>query len=82
MQVVSQSDDFIQRGGQSLTPDAVIRDHEGVLEKIIRSAEGQAVVLRPDRYVMAYLQRQNPSKLDEVSKLLKRKPPAPSSSFS
>ena len=82
VQVVSPSDDFIQRGGQSLTPDAVIRDHEGVLEKIIRSAEAQAVVLRPDRYVMAYLQRQNPSSSSEVSQWLKRKPPTPSSSFS
>jgi len=83
--VVSQSDDFIKRVGQSLTldvPDAVIRDYEGVLEKIIRSAEAQAVVLRPDRYVLAYLQRQNPSNNTAVSQLLKRKPPVPSSSFS
>ena len=75
VQVVSQSDDFIKRGGQNHTldsPDAVVRDHEGVLEKIIRSAEAQAVVLRPDRYVLAYLQLQNPSNNAEVSQLLKR----------
>jgi 3-(3-hydroxy-phenyl)propionate hydroxylase len=85
VQVVSQSDDFIKRVSQSLTldvPDAVIRDHEGVLEKIIRSAQAQAVVLRPDRYVLAYLQRQNPSSNAGLTQLLKRKPPAPSSSFS
>ncbi|MDO9277470.1 MAG: bifunctional 3-(3-hydroxy-phenyl)propionate/3-hydroxycinnamic acid hydroxylase [Polaromonas sp.] len=84
VQVVSPSDDFIKREGQSLTrdvPDAIVRDHEGVLEKIIRSAEAQAVVLRPDRYVLAYLQRQNSSSA-EVAQWLKRKPPVPSSSFS
>ena len=84
VQVVSPSDDFIKREGQSLTrdvPDAVIRDYEGVLEKIIRSAEAQAVVLRPDRYVLAYLQRQNSSSA-EIAQWLKHKPPTPSSSFS
>jgi 3-(3-hydroxy-phenyl)propionate hydroxylase len=85
VQVVSQSDDFILRVGRNLTrdiPDAIIRDHEGVLEKIIRSAQAQAVALRPDRYVLAYLQRQNPSTNAGLAQLRKRKPPAPSSSFS
>jgi 3-(3-hydroxy-phenyl)propionate hydroxylase len=51
--VVAQSDDFLPHTG----PDASLRDCGGTLEAILRSAGAQAVLLRPDRYVLAYLCR-------------------------
>ncbi len=51
--VVAQSDDFLTHAG----PEAMLRDCGGTLEAIIPSAGAQAVLLRPDRYVLAYLRR-------------------------
>ncbi|MDB5930294.1 MAG: 3-hydroxyphenylpropionate hydroxylase [Polaromonas sp.] len=55
--VVRQRDDFLKRPllatGQA--PDAVLRDCDGVLENILRSAGASALLLRPDRYLLAYL---------------------------
>lgn len=52
LRVVAQQDDFLR-------PEdgihAVLRDVEGSLEPILRSAGARAVLLRPDRYVLAYL---------------------------
>lgn len=55
--VVRQRDDFLQRSTASSdpVPDAELRDCDGVLENILRSANANALLLRPDRYVLAYL---------------------------
>ena len=52
--VVAQQDDFLKADGDVHT---VVRDVSGTLEAIIRSAGANAVLLRPDRYVLAYLGR-------------------------
>jgi 3-(3-hydroxy-phenyl)propionate hydroxylase len=52
LRVVAQQDDFLQ---PEVGIDAVLRDVEGSLEDILRSAGARAMLLRPDRYVMAYL---------------------------
>jgi 3-(3-hydroxy-phenyl)propionate hydroxylase len=66
IQVVSQSDDFLRLANQS-----TLRDCGGTLEAIIRSAGAQAVLLRPDRYVLAYLDRSNPSVAARLQQLLR-----------
>lgn len=53
VRVVAQRDDFLKPAGT----EATLRDCGGTLEAIIRSAGAQAVLLRPDRYVLAYLRR-------------------------
>ncbi|HEY3046121.1 MAG TPA: bifunctional 3-(3-hydroxy-phenyl)propionate/3-hydroxycinnamic acid hydroxylase [Polaromonas sp.] len=72
LQVVSQADDFLRASGAQQAPDTVLRDGDGTLEKIIRSAGAQAVLLRPDRYVLAYLNRQDPRSSAEVQQLLQQ----------
>ena len=57
--VVDQSEDFlpqaIARVEVAAAPDAVVQECSGTLGKIIRSAGADAVWLRPDRYVLAYV---------------------------
>ena len=55
--VVRRQDDFLQRAAASSgpAPDAELRDCDGVLENILRGANANALLLRPDRYVLAYL---------------------------
>jgi 3-(3-hydroxy-phenyl)propionate hydroxylase len=53
IRVVAQRDDFLKQA----QPTETLRDCGGTLEAIIRSAGAQAVLLRPDRYVLAYLRR-------------------------
>jgi 3-(3-hydroxy-phenyl)propionate hydroxylase len=53
--VLRQSEDFLHA---MLQPDAiVIRDCEGVLGALLDTAAADALLLRPDRYVLAYLPR-------------------------
>ncbi len=53
--VVAKSDDFLRQPGDVAVPDLVVQDYSGTLENILRSAGADAVLLRPDRYVLAYL---------------------------
>ena len=55
--VVCQRDDFLhhQASATERAPDAVVRDCDGVLENIFKTAGASALLLRPDRYVLAYL---------------------------
>ena len=59
IRVISKNDDFLKPSTLGLEPDAELeaelRDFGGTLEKIILSAGADAVLLRPDRYVLAYL---------------------------
>jgi 3-(3-hydroxy-phenyl)propionate hydroxylase len=64
--VVAQSDDFLQRA----ETDTTLRDCGGTLEAIIRSAGAQAVLLRPDRYVLAYLRRGDEQSIAQLRQLL------------
>ncbi|CAN7500468.1 bifunctional 3-(3-hydroxy-phenyl)propionate/3-hydroxycinnamic acid hydroxylase [Polaromonas sp. LjRoot131] len=64
--VVAQSDDFLPHTG----PDASLRDCGGTLEAILRSAGAQAVLLRPDRYVLAYLCRGDGQSIAQLRQLL------------
>lgn len=52
--VVAKSDDFLRLPGDTGVPDTVLQDFTGTLENILRSAGADAVLLRPDRYVLAY----------------------------
>ncbi|APW39607.1 3-(3-hydroxyphenyl)propionate hydroxylase [Rhodoferax koreense] len=52
VRVVAQRDDFLR---PEPGIDAALRDIDGSLESILRSAGARAVLLRPDRYVLAYL---------------------------
>lgn len=72
IQVVAQSDDFLKPAASAQAPDAVFRDQGGTLEKIIRSAGAQAVLLRPDRYVLAYISQQDPPGATRINQLLAR----------
>jgi 3-(3-hydroxy-phenyl)propionate hydroxylase len=73
IQVVAQSDDFLKPAAcaKHAAPDTVLRDCGGTLEAIIRSAGAQAVLLRPDRYVLAYLYRGNPQTTAQLQQLLR-----------
>jgi 3-(3-hydroxy-phenyl)propionate hydroxylase len=56
VRLLRQSEDFLP----TLTSDAVtpvIRDGDGVLGPLLDSAGADGVLLRPDRYVLAYLPR-------------------------
>ena len=66
IRVVAQSDDFLQQADE-----ATLRDCGGTLEAIIRSAGAQAVLLRPDRYVLAYLDRSDPQITARLQQLLR-----------
>jgi 3-(3-hydroxy-phenyl)propionate hydroxylase len=66
IQVVAQSDDFLKQADQ-----ATLRDCGGTLEAIIRSAGAEAVLLRPDRYVLAYLDRNDPHVSTRLQQLLR-----------
>jgi len=54
LRVIRHEDDFMQES----SPQVLwVRDAEGVIAKLLDSAAASAVVLRPDRYVFAYLKR-------------------------
>ena len=61
LSVVLQRDDFLKQptskptSNPEATPDAELRDCDGVLESILKNAGASALLLRPDRYVLAYL---------------------------
>ena len=52
--LVAQRDDFLPATLAAGMP-RMVRDQAGILEPIIRSADAQAVLLRPDGYVFGYL---------------------------
>ena len=52
VRVLAQQHDFLRLESGT---DAVLRDIDGTLEGILRSAGARAVLLRPDRYVLTYL---------------------------
>ncbi|MBH2009578.1 MAG: bifunctional 3-(3-hydroxy-phenyl)propionate/3-hydroxycinnamic acid hydroxylase [Xanthomonadaceae bacterium] len=70
--VVLQRDDFLKRAASATdrAPDAVLRDCDGVLENIFRNAGASALLLRPDRYVLAYLGQPGKAGSAGVQKLL------------
>lgn len=68
--VVAQRDDFLKCAG----PQATLRDCDGTLEAILRSAGAQAVLLRPDRYVLAYLCRGDSDTPVQLQQLLRGQP--------
>lgn len=54
VQLLRQDDDFLL--ARAVNPNlTVVRDCEGVLGPLLDSAGAQALLLRPDRYVLAYL---------------------------
>jgi 3-(3-hydroxy-phenyl)propionate hydroxylase len=53
--LVPQRDDFLAPPPGGGMTDARVRDVGGSLEQTIRSAGASAIVLRPDRYVLAYI---------------------------
>ena len=67
-----QRDDFLKRlaSGTGPVPGAVLRDGDGVLENMLRSANASAVLLRPDRYLLAYLGQPGPDGSAGVRQLL------------
>ena len=57
IRVVAQQDDFLPTHASDTAVEMAMRDVTGVLETILRDAGANAVLLRPDRYVLAYLGR-------------------------
>jgi 3-(3-hydroxy-phenyl)propionate hydroxylase len=62
----------ILRKHQPFLPDAlpdgiVVRDCDGVLEHLLNERHAQALLLRPDRYVLAFLR--SPGFVDEIARL-------------
>lgn len=53
--VVRRSDDFLPELADAHAGATLVRDIDGTLEALLASAGANAVVLRPDRYVLAYL---------------------------
>lgn len=66
VELISQSDDFLKPAASARLADAVCRDLGGSIEKIIRSAGADAVLLRPDRYVLAYIGKPEPLGADRI----------------
>ena len=63
---------LIVRKDQPFLPDApqdgiVVRDCDGVLESLLNEAGAQALLLRPDRYVLAFLR--SPGFTDEIAQV-------------
>nr|WP_315430936.1 bifunctional 3-(3-hydroxy-phenyl)propionate/3-hydroxycinnamic acid hydroxylase [uncultured Albidiferax sp.] len=52
VRVVAEQDDFLTTDSSA---GSVLRDVDGTIEKVLRSAGANAMLLRPDRYVLAYL---------------------------
>lgn len=72
VRVVAQQDDFLPSHAVTEAADLVLRDVDGVLEKLLRSAGASAVLLRPDRYVLAYLGRTGASDASLLAQLATR----------
>lgn len=53
--VVPRGDDFLPALAAAYPGSTLVRDCEGVLGAVLASARASALVLRPDRYVLAYL---------------------------
>ena len=70
--LVAQSDDFTVHLQVARQPDTTVRDCDGVLEKIMRSAGADAVLLRPDRYVLGYISQQEAASMNRVMELLQK----------
>ncbi|MES2398771.1 MAG: bifunctional 3-(3-hydroxy-phenyl)propionate/3-hydroxycinnamic acid hydroxylase [Pseudomonadota bacterium] len=68
--VVAKSDDFLRQPGDLVIPDLVVQDCSGTLENILRSAGATAVILRPDRYVLAYIDNHGTESYAGVQRLL------------
>ncbi len=68
--VVAKSDDFLRQPGDLAVPDMVVQDFTGTLENILRSAGADAVFLRPDRYVLAYVDPHGTQSHVRVQRLL------------
>ncbi|MFC6279815.1 MULTISPECIES: hypothetical protein [Polaromonas] len=68
--MISQGDDFITQNHAARSPDTVLRDRDGTLEKIIRSAAADAVLLGPDRYVLGYVDNRSRDSKVRVQGLL------------
>ncbi|MES2283212.1 MAG: bifunctional 3-(3-hydroxy-phenyl)propionate/3-hydroxycinnamic acid hydroxylase [Pseudomonadota bacterium] len=68
--VVAKSDDFLRQPGDVAVPDLVVQDFTGTLENILRSAGADAVLLRPDRYVLAYADSRDAQSHVRVERLL------------
>ena len=62
------------RKGESLPASSsdriVAGDADGELARLLDSAGAEAVIVRPDRYVLAYLRRDDPQSLRAVGNLL------------
>lgn len=60
--VVRRADDFLPGLAQAHPGATLVRDIDGTLEALLGSADAEAIVLRPDRYVLTYLREGAPSR--------------------
>jgi 3-(3-hydroxy-phenyl)propionate hydroxylase len=60
--VVRRADDFLPELAEAHPGATLVRDIDGTLEALFTSAGAVAIVLRPDRYVLAYLREGAPSR--------------------
>lgn len=69
--VLRRSDDFLPGLADAHPGATLVRDIDGTLETLLASAAAHAIVLRPDRYVLAYL-REGTASRQAVQGLLDR----------
>lgn len=68
--VVAKSDDFLRQAGDVAVPDLVVQDFTGTLGNMLLSAGADAALLRPDRYVMAYIDPHGNASHARIQRLL------------
>lgn len=73
LRVLHQSDDFLPGTVPTGTaPVTLVRDCDGVIGAILQQARADTVLLRPDRYVLAYLRHDEPQGLAQLQALLQQ----------
>jgi 3-(3-hydroxy-phenyl)propionate hydroxylase len=70
--VVRHEDDFVDLPSHVSSGTPVVRDVERQIHAVLAQAEADAVLLRPDRHVFAYLRRGDAAALAEVEATLAR----------
>ncbi|VCU70986.1 3-(3-hydroxy-phenyl)propionate/3-hydroxycinnamic acid hydroxylase [Pigmentiphaga humi] len=66
VELVRPEDDFPWPMPQPRDGRVLVRDCEGALERLLAAAQARAVLVRPDRYVLAFLRDGDAARLDDL----------------
>ncbi len=69
IQLIAREDDFLQCADLDTDNNDVIRDCDGILEAMLAQAGADAVLVRPDRYVFAFLKGDGAAQGAELERL-------------